>query len=439
MKRNLRLSLRSPAGIDTTSYPWPSMALAMILIYLTPFVSSLCSLLAFVICIWRLVRYDAKVFSVDYCILIPVSLIFRTSGGMALLVYVILIAAALEILRSGIRGDISYVMVIVLLNYLVTRMQLSVNNFLLCFGPALLMCVMLPKQDEASAERAAKAFCISLFISSCYALIFRNTWQIQAVRGTEPPAFLGSTLRRFQGLFQDPNYYMSLLILGMALMIKLRESRRTDAISFWIITVSMAFFGILSYSKSFFLLLVVLVMFYIFWQFRERKFGWGVFLVATLVLGSGQLLFSPESPFAVVIYRFLSAKNISDLTTGRTEVYQAYFEVITRDPFSLFFGQGMAADALSKDPHNLFLEITYYTGLTGLVVFIGFYWSLIYTLGRKLPTMNRQSALSKYLVLIMAVGLFCTLHGMFSFVSYAIFYLASLAMIMTKKTEVANG
>lgn len=439
MKRNLRLSLRSLGGIDTTSYPWPSMAVAMILIYLTPFVSSLCSLLAFVICIWRLVRYDTKVFSVDFCALIPVSLIFRGAGGMALLVYVILIAAVLEVLRSGIRRDVSYVMVIVLLNYLVARMQLSISNFLLCFGPALLMCVMLPKQDEASAERAAKAFCISLLISSCYALIFRNTSQIQAIRGAEVVAFSGTTLRRFQGLFQDPNYYMSLLIIGMALMIKLRESRRTDVISFWVITVSMAFFGILTYSKTFFLLLVVLGVFYILWQFRNRKYGWGIFLVAMAALGGGQLLFSPESPFAVVISRFLSAKNISDLTTSRTDVFQAYFEVITRDPFSLFFGQGLAAEGLYKDPHNLFLEITYYTGLIGLVVFIVFYWSLIHMLGRRLPPVNRQSALSKYLVLIMAVGLFSTLHGMFSFFPYVIFYLASLAMIMTKKTEVANG
>lgn len=437
MKNYHRIQSRRLPSLEITEYPLWSMLAAMGLIYLTPFVAP-ASYLAFAVCVYRIVRYDMRTFSVDYCILIPVSMIFRTGNGMALLVYVCLIAAVWEIVRSGIRGDVSYAMMLLLLNYLVARMQLSISHFLLCFGPVLLLCVMLPKQDDASAERAVKAFCISLLIASCYALLLRGTWQIQAIRGAEVPAYQGSSLKRFQGLFRDPNYYMSMLIMGMALIITLGESRRVDTPSFWILIIAMSFFGILTYSKTFFLLFIVLVLSYVFLQFRGKKYGWGITLVVLgMVLGS-YLLFSPNSPFAVVMTRLLSANNISDLTTGRTDMLRLYLAVICHDPVSLFFGQGMPADALYRDPHNLFVEITYYTGLTGLLLFILFYASLIYVLNRGLPATAKRHWSSKYLVLMMAMGLFCTLHGMYSFVSYALFYMACLPVLMPKKKEAAH-
>lgn len=427
--QSLRLS-----GRGKTEYPVWSMLAAMGLIYLTPFVAA-ASYLAFAVCVYRVIRYDMRTFSVDYCALMPVSMIFRTGGGMSMLVYVCLIAAVWEVVRSGIRGDASYVMMLLLFNYLVARMQLSITNFLLCFGQVLLLCVMLPKQDSASAERAVKAFCISLVIASCYALAFRGAWQLRGILGAETPAYQGTSLRRFQGLLRDPNYFMAQLITGIALMIKLGESRRVDSMTFWLLQGAFSIFGILTYSKTFFLLFVVLVLCYVFLQFRDRKYGWGITLVvAGAVLGS-YLLFSPKSPFAVVMTRLLSANNISDLTTGRTDMLRLYLAEICRDPVSLFFGQGMAAEALYKDPHNLFVEIAYYTGLTGLALFALFYGSLLSVRSRGIPAGDSQRWSSKYLVLVISLGLFCTLHGMYSYISYAIFYMASLPVLLPKKEK----
>jgi len=420
--------------LQTSEYPIWSMLTVLGLIYLTPFVG-VAAYLAFAVCVYRIIRFDVRIFSTDYCMLIPVSMIFRTGDGMSLLVYVCLIAAVWEVVRNGLRGNAATVTMLLLLNYLVARMQLSVTNFLLCFGQVLLLYVMLPVQDENSAERTVKAFCVSLLIASCYALLLRNTWQIRVIRGPEVPAYMGSTLRRFQGLFRDPNYYMTQLLTGIALMIQLGESRRVDPLSFWLFIAGFSLFGILTYSKTFFVLFALLVLSYIYLQFRNRRYGWGITLVILVLSMGGYLLFDHRSPFAVVMTRLLEANNISDLTTGRTDVLLAYLKVICHDPISLLFGQGMAAQGLYKDPHNLYLEILYYMGLTGLVLYFAFYWSLLRQQSRRPVAAAHKHWFSKYLVLLMALGLFCTLHGVFANMVYSVFYLAALPVLLPRKEQ----
>ena len=182
-----------PASIREERYPLWGLIVVMALNFMAPFITSLLVYPAFLICVYRVIRYDERVFVTDYAALTTISMLFRTSGGMSLMVYLCLFAAVWYFVRSGIRADRSYVMLIILLNYLILRMQFEISNLLLCFGQLFMLCVLLPKQDEESAERTIKTFCISLLVSSAYALLLRNTSQIVAIRGSEVPAFWGST------------------------------------------------------------------------------------------------------------------------------------------------------------------------------------------------------------------------------------------------------
>ena len=433
--RNARV--RNPRKPLITEYPFWSMLAVLGLVYLSPFVSPLLNYLALAICLYRVVRFDIRTFSLDYCILTPVAMLFRSGSGMALMVYLCLFAAVREIVRKGLRGDTPLVLLLLILNYLVVRMQLSLGNFLLCFSQLLLLYVMLPGQDEDSAERTIKAFCISLLIASCYALLLRNTWQLRGILGREVVAYQGASQRRFQGLLRDPNYYMCLLVMGIALLLKLGESRRVDPVTFWLFNAGFSVFGILTYSKTFFLLFVLLVAIYVYQQFRNGKYLWGIGLVILIAALGGFLLFSPRSPFSVVLTRFMGANNLSDLTTGRTDVLWMYFTEIFKDPASALFGKGLAAEGLYKDPHNLFVEITYYTGLTGLVLMVAFYLENIRPLGRR--SGEKEPWHSRYMVLIVAAVAFCTLHGMYSNITYAVLYLASLPLLLPKRKGDVHG
>lgn len=420
-------------GKTYIGYPLWGMVAVMVLLYLAPFVSSLLTYAAFLLCLARIVRYDARVFSTDYCMLIPVSTLLQTAGGMSLLIYVCLFAAVWYFIRGGIRADISYVMLFVVLNYLVARMQMQISRFVLCFGQIFLLCVLLPKQDGLSAERTVKAFCASLMVASVYALVFRNTPQIYAIRGPEIPAALGSVFMRFQGLFEDPNYYMTLLVTALAMQIKLMDCRRIRVGSFLLTGLCLTAFGILTYSKTFFLTFLLLVVCYIAWQYRNKKYIFATVLTGAALLAANILLFAEFSPFSVVVGKIFSANNLSDLTTGRTDVFTAYLAQITRSIGTFLFGLGFTAEGLAKDPHNLYLEIAYYTGTVGLLVIVGFFCALLYVVRRRNRSGKRQKWIAKYLVLVMAMVLFFALHGMFSVITYAVFYMAFLPIMITRK------
>lgn len=427
-------SLR-PASIRENKYPLLGIIAVMALNLLSPFVTALLVYPAFLICIYRVIRYDERVFAVDYSVLIPVSLLFRTTGGMSLMVYLCLFAAIWYFVRGGIRAERSYVVLIVLLNYLILRMQFEVSNFLLCFGQLFMLCVLLPKQDADAAERTVKLFCISLFASSLYAFILRDTWQIAAIRGNEVPAFWGSNSMRFQGLFQDPNYYMSLLIVGLALLIKLKNANRVGNWFFWIMGLAMTVFGLLTYSKTFILMLPLLVAVYIVWQFWDRKFARGLGLTLAGIATIFILLLADFSPFTVVLTRLTNATNLDELTTGRSEVFEAYMSAITENAGSVMFGKGLAAKGLTKDPHNLYLEIVYYIGVTGLLLMTCFGGAVVHILKRMAYRAGKQNLFAKYAVLFMVLVLHFALHGMFSTNTYACFFMAFLSILLTKKEE----
>ena len=69
-------------------------------------------------------------------------------------------------------------------------------------------------------------------------------------------------------------------------------------------------------------------------------------------------LSSENSPFAAVLERFTSGKNLSDFTTNRSVLFIAYWKAITKDVGSFLFGKGLAASLLTGwGAHNLYLEI----------------------------------------------------------------------------------
>lgn len=427
-----KLRIKRSIGGD---YPLGGIALAQALLYLTPFVSSLLPYVAFVICIYRVLRYDARVFATDFAILMPLTTLFQSPGGLSLLAYLCIFAAIRYVLRDGVQLNGTMVALLVLVNYLLARMHMQISKFALYFGQVFLICIIAPRQDQKSAERTATQFCASMLLSSVYALVFRNTSQIIAIRGNEVPAYWGSSFMRFQGIFNDPNYYMLLLVLGLALLIKLRDSNIIGRAYFFAAGFAMFAFGLLTYSKTFALAVALLGCIYVFWQFRNKKVVFGSFLIAAVGIAIGIMMLLDVSPFEIIIARFTNASNISDLTTGRTLIYQRYWNEISESIGGIFFGLGLSAEGLDRDPHNLFLEVIYYTGIVGLVLIAWFYVGVGYQMSRKAMSAIKQNVFSKYVVLLMVVVVFVTLSGMFSVVSGGAFFLAFLSILITKKME----
>ena len=413
-------------------YPLLSIAVAVVLIFVAPFVSTILSYAALAVCLYRVFRYDAKVFATDYAILAPMAGIFTTSGGLTLFIILGLIAAIVLFVRGRVKADITFVLLLVILNYLIIRMHTGYSKFLLCFGQLFLLWVLVPEQDAESAERTAKMYCISLLIASVYALLLNNTWQIQARIGAGSLAFFGTDIIRFHGLAGDPNFYMTQLVVGIALIVKLRDSGRIKLLPFVVMCATMTVLGALTYSKTFLLAFAIFVVVYIIWQFRNKNIFLGIFLLVAVILSADFLLFSESSPFSGVVNRLMESADLNGLTTGRTEVFKQYGKAIVKTPGTFFFGYGLDALSLEKDQHNIYLEILYFCGAIGLVLLVSFVCTMIGRLKQQIQG-EKQHIIAKYIVLIMVLLLFMTLNGLFTVAIYTDLFLAFMAMLIPAK------
>lgn len=414
----------------TDDYPWESITLAVLIIFLSPFTSYYINAVAFLICFFRAVRYGAVIFSTDYCILASVSLLFQLNSSFVLLPYLCFAVAIWFVCTDGLQPDAATIMLIVLVDYLLLRMNGDFNNLVLCSSQFVLLRELLKKQDRSSAVRTSKLYCISLLISSLYAYAFRNTSQLIALKGTEAPAYWMSTQKRFYGLFQDPNYYMALLIIAIALLIKLRLSNEIKRIPFVTTLSAVTVFGFLTYSKTFFLLIAFIYVVYVILQIRNRRFFLSFALTVGILLTVMVSMQIKDSPLQVILYRFSTATNMDDLTTGRSDLYGRYTNAIISGVKSFFIGYGLDAEYLTLSPHNLYLEILYYLGAIGIILFIGTVGSFIHVAELANDLGHKENFLMRYFPLISVAILFFSLAGMFSAPTYVMIFLTILATLI---------
>ena len=421
---------------NTTKYPVLSICAVVGLLLLAPFTTSWLALVAFAICLYRVIRYDAQVFATDYCLLIPLTALMKLSNGTPLSIYLCLIAAIWYLIRDGLRVNATLVLLIVLMNYLLTRMQMDINGFVLLFGQLAVMIVLLPRQDHHSATRALKAFCISLIFSSVYAYTFRNVSWLADITGANSTPMYGTNLRRFCGLNSDPNYYSTVLVIGISVLMKLKDSKAVRSWVFWCAIGIIAVFGVLTYSKSFLLMFIFMVGIYMLWQFLNRKLIKGAIFTILAIVALVLVLSLENSPVAVVLDRLTSAQSLSELTTSRSDIFMLYWKEIAKSWQLFFFGKGIAAEALYRDPHNLYLETIYYVGTIGFGLIVALYIGALRSASRAITQISKQNVIAKYSPLVILLVTYMALQGVFMQIFHAELLLVALTfMVAPQKME----
>ena len=135
-----------------------------------------------------------------------------------------------------------------------------------------------------------------------------------------------------------------------------------------------------------------------------------------------------DTLFATTLYRLTSASSVRELTTGRSILLEMYGREIISSPDILLFGNGMSAQLLKKGTHNLFLEIQYYVGLTGLILYLLYFGILTAQVQKKYAAGNAAARLFSYAPLIVFIAAFCSLQGMFSVSVYTLLYLSIISI-----------
>lgn len=182
-------------------------------------------------------------------------------------------------------------------------------------------------------------------------------------------------ITRYSGYYGDANFYSAHITAALAgVMLLLDEARGRLLYLLLILAVALMYCGFLSASKSFFVVIVCVVVLVILRFLRMRGnftrklliFA-GVSVVVAAIIASGIF----DRQWQAILFRFDQATDISSLTTHRTEIWVSYLNALKNDPKLLLLGKGYN-NVLVKDvaSHNTLIQIVYQFGVIGLVFLV---------------------------------------------------------------------
>ena len=192
------------------------------------------------------------------------------------------------------------------------------------------------------------------------------------------------TITRRCGFYGDPNFYTAQITaaLGGALMDLLQEKKKGQTVFQFVLIVLLVYCGFLSGSKSFVLTTMCMLVIWSIALFRMRgRIGFKLITIfaalLVVVFIATSVMF--RDLIDVLQTRFSFSNNLSDFTTGRTELWKNYAVELLTDWKTLFLGKGFTNIKVGgKSSHNTILQMVYQFGLIGFVPLLA--WSVCFFL-----------------------------------------------------------
>lgn len=190
----------------------------------------------------------------------------------------------------------------------------------------------------------------------------------------------GEGLLRYSGFYGDANFYsahISAAISGLLLMI-LKETRLSRCFLCGAMILLLFYCGCLAASKAFFLTIGLVFLLWILLVFREKSL---LFRIGTVLLciGAGGIIIA-FGWLDTLFLRLQRISSISNLTTGRTELWLDYLDAFLTEPKLFFLGVGLSESKLhGLSAHNTVLQILYQLGVVGLLPLMAWQFSYLKT------------------------------------------------------------
>lgn len=229
------------------------------------------------------------------------------------------------------------------------------------------------ESDEYDYRHVLYAFCFGIIISSALGA-FRDYLPIIRTFSMDTTYKVASDeySARFVGLNVNPNYFTMDITVALGCLITTICTEKMRPIYALLFAV-LAVFGLMSVSKSFLIVLVVMIA--ILWLNSLRQGGTTFFKLTFFLIAAGALIltFADEAVDTYVLRLTQdSAGDLSSVTTGRIDIWIAYIKEILRSFRTLFFGAGLGA-IYEHGVHNTYIELVYYVGLVGSALY---FWVL---------------------------------------------------------------
>lgn len=182
------------------------------------------------------------------------------------------------------------------------------------------------------------------------------------------------TITRLSGYYRDPNFYSAHItscLAGIQILLS-REKTRIRQLVLAVLAVLLIYCGLLSASKTFVVVSACLFFIWIPILMEHRSFGSSRVRVLVGILCAGFIVFTSNSfreLLRIMDTRFAYAANVSQLTTGRTEIWRSYIHELSHNLPLALLGEGFTAVTLNtKASHNTLLQGIFQFGLLGFPV-----------------------------------------------------------------------
>jgi hypothetical protein len=175
---------------------------------------------------------------------------------------------------------------------------------------------------------------------------------------------------RFSGLSYDANFYAIIALITLCILLFGFQYRFRSNFVWTIMTFTTVVLGMLTYSKSFYLPLFLILVISVIKT--DKNIRTKIIKAIPLML---ILCFIFRAQMGIIVNLFLirltESDGVNGLTTGRYELWVEYLQRIGSSFESIVIGNGVRSVGL-KAAHNTYLEIIYKFGLLGLLVDIGY-------------------------------------------------------------------
>lgn len=251
----------------------------------------------------------------------------------------------------------------------------------------------------------------------------------------------GDVIGRFSGIQTNPNFYtmdITIAIAALLYMIGMKKNRWYD----YVLVIILLGFGILSLSLSFMLAMGVVFILYLIFkivQLTKLSFDVNVVLRGIIFIALTLFIISEISnlPYMNIYFQRLGIGNfvdqsLSDLTTGRSDIWSDYLSLYLSDWRIFLVGVGYSVEDYNlRQAHNYFLELLVHLGVIGTILYFNVLNSIFKPFSMKIK--GRMLCLLPLAALIFrgfGINLF--------FRENFIFYLIICALIMADNDSIGD-
>lgn len=192
----------------------------------------------------------------------------------------------------------------------------------------------------------------------------------------------------------NPNSFGALCVFSISLLLVLFKNKSSQGkLIIALLLMLQIFIGSLSLSRSFLVLLVMVAFIYILSMAKSLQGILKSFVLITIVSMGVYISINYFTP--TLLASFSSRFEVQDISNGRQEIMESYFDVLAQHPERLLFGVGLQDYShkygLTDECHNGFQEILITWGVVGFslvaIYIFGIYkfaWRGVRKKGRKI-------------------------------------------------------